>query len=487
MSACQILLPDTYETDVIPIIQNLKNGDTTRALSTAEAWAGRAEDKTEQVAANMMLAEARLAAGLQDKAVQPAKEAVSLAATLGDTFTTAGSYAMLANVYISCEMPADASDAARRATDLFKDLKSGLGMGYGYLLEAKAAEAEGGDPVYTLRAAEKAEKYLNEARAEALEVEACVCMVSAQMQICRDNASELPLSVHQLAKSTLRLAQVRRPDDESIEGLAKLNLAKCFVMLNVHSMAQAEATDAARIFRHTGNDKKRGEAMTISATAEAGRGGWKKALKTIEKAIAVCEDADHPEGKGKALAVLDFIDEVRRKDQGLPTRAQEAAARQKALEDKKQKETEAQQAQYAAYMQMMMAMGSQRGGQQGAPPPQFKMPQAAPQGGGAPAAAAPETKAINIQREGGALQLSAGMGTEVVIQKIQSIAKAIVGDDEDIESDTPLMQAGLTSNTAVILRDELAKDVPGVRLPPTLLFDYPSIQAIADFIVESAG
>mmetsp|Transcript_145932 Transcript_145932/g.254609 ORF Transcript_145932/g.254609 Transcript_145932/m.254609 type:complete len:486 (+) Transcript_145932:84-1541(+) len=485
MTACQMLLPDTYESDVIPITQNLKNGDTARALSTAEAWAGRAEDVAEKVAANMMLAEVQLAAGLEDKAVMPAKEAASMAQSLGDTHTTAGSLAMLANVYITCDMPSDASDAARKATDLFKDVNSDLGMGYGYLLEAKASEAEGADAVYTLRTAEKAEKYLTLAHADFLEVEALLVMVSAQMQICKDNKSDVPLSVHQLAKTALYYAQTKRPDDEAIEGMAKLNLARCFLELNVHSMAQAEASEASRLFRHIGNDKKRGEAMVVAATAEAGRGGWKRALKTVEKAIAVCEDADHPDGKGQALAVLDLIDEVRRKDQGLPSRAQEAAAMQKALEDKKAKEMEAQQAQYAAYMQMMMAMGNQRGG---APPPQFKMPMAPPQGGSAAPAAAPEKAGpVVIQRDGSTLQLSKGMDTEVIVKKIQSIAKAIVGDEDEIESDTPLMQAGLTSNTAVILRDELAKDIPGISLPPTLLFDYPSIGAIADFIAEKAG
>lgn len=62
----------------------------------------------------------------------------------------------------------------------------------------------------------------------------------------------------------------------------------------------------------------------------------------------------------------------------------------------------------------------------------------------------------------------------------------IIGDAEDIEADTPLMQAGLTSNTAVLLRDELGRDLPGINLPPTLIFDYPSIQAMADFILEKS-
>merc|ERR1719409_468685 len=106
-------------------------------------------------------------------------------------------------------------------------------------------------------------------------------------------------------------------------------------------------------------------------------------------------------------------------------------------------------------------------------------PQAAAAGGGGGAV---------VKRDGSPLAVSAGMDAAVVRAKILEIATQIIGDeDEGIDADMPLMQAGLTSNTAVLLRDELTKDLPGVNLPPTLMFDYPSIAAIADFIVEKAG
>merc|ERR1719482_752082 len=89
---------------------------------------------------------------------------------------------------------------------------------------------------------------------------------------------------------------------------------------------------------------------------------------------------------------------------------------------------------------------------------------AAPDAGGAAAGA--------VVRKGGTGALTV-LNEESVIKKVKEVAMGIVGDDEDIEVDTPLMQAGITSNTAVVLRDELAADLPGISLPPTLLFDYP--------------
>ena len=80
------------------------------------------------------------------------------------------------------------------------------------------------------------------------------------------------------------------------------------------------------------------------------------------------------------------------------------------------------------------------------------------------------------------------------------------------QADTPLMEAGLTSTSAVgflaellqvaagcctvrvmpmlnpvtfsRLRDELMKDLVGVNLPVTLVFDYPSISAMTELVLE---
>merc|ERR1712194_248439 len=90
------------------------------------------------------------------------------------------------------------------------------------------------------------------------------------------------------------------------------------------------------------------------------------------------------------------------------------------------------------------------------------------------------------KREGGSALDMANISEEIVTGKIKEVALAIIGDD-DVEADTPLMEAGVTSSTAVILKDELAQEIPGVKLPPTLIFDYPSINAIAEFIMEKVG
>merc|ERR1719327_987851 len=137
---------------------------------------------------------------------------------------------------------------------------------------------------------------------------------------------------------------------------------------------------------------------------------------------------------------------------------------------------------------MMQMMSAQQGGQ---PAAQWKVlaqaHKVAAAGGGATPQAAKSPSAAVVAREGSPLTVTAGMDTGIIRSKILEIATQIIGDEEEpIDADMPLMQAGLTSNTAVLLRDELNKDLPGVDLPPTLMFDYPSIAAIADFVVERA-
>lgn len=88
---------------------------------------------------------------------------------------------------------------------------------------------------------------------------------------------------------------------------------------------------------------------------------------------------------------------------------------------------------------------------------------------------------------GPALDKSAMLDSLMVRNKVLEIAADITGaGDGEIEADTPLMEAGLTSNSAILLRDRLTQELQGISLPVTLVFDYPSITAMSELIVESS-
>jgi len=74
-----------------------------------------------------------------------------------------------------------------------------------------------------------------------------------------------------------------------------------------------------------------------------------------------------------------------------------------------------------------------------------------------------------------------------IAAKIKVAAENLVGLDEEIDLDAPLMQSGLTSNAVVLLRNELTKEFPSANMPYTLVFDYPSVNAITNFMAWQSG
>lgn len=73
---------------------------------------------------------------------------------------------------------------------------------------------------------------------------------------------------------------------------------------------------------------------------------------------------------------------------------------------------------------------------------------------------------------------------EMVKVQVLEVAQNLIGDDS-LVADTPLMDAGLDSLSMVEFRNELLKEFPGVSLPGALLFDYPTINALRDYIFEA--
>merc|ERR550537_620520 len=85
-----------------------------------------------------------------------------------------------------------------------------------------------------------------------------------------------------------------------------------------------------------------------------------------------------------------------------------------------------------------------------------------------------------------AVDISGGVSEEMIKNKILEVLQENLGlDPEDFEDDTPMMQAGLTSGGAILLQSAMSVDFPTVKLPATLIFDYPSIKQIIGFIMEA--
>ena len=70
-----------------------------------------------------------------------------------------------------------------------------------------------------------------------------------------------------------------------------------------------------------------------------------------------------------------------------------------------------------------------------------------------------------------------------VDEVVQGVVTRFLGSKPP--DDMPLMEAGLTSLTAVGLRDAISKELEGLKLPSTLMFDCPSPKAISEYATEA--
>ncbi len=74
---------------------------------------------------------------------------------------------------------------------------------------------------------------------------------------------------------------------------------------------------------------------------------------------------------------------------------------------------------------------------------------------------------------------------EILLDIVQDVAKRVIGLDQSLEIpvDKPLMDEGFDSLMAVEMRNRLDNAI-GVKLPVTLLFDYPTLEKISDFMLQ---
>merc|ERR1712187_472482 len=86
---------------------------------------------------------------------------------------------------------------------------------------------------------------------------------------------------------------------------------------------------------------------------------------------------------------------------------------------------------------------------------------------------------------GAVVEQKQGLNPEEVSEKILKITTQSVAGDEDIELDTPLMDAGLDSLASVAFRNAWQTELQ-MQMPASLMFDYPNIRQITDFIVEKS-
>ncbi|CAK0823208.1 unnamed protein product [Prorocentrum cordatum] len=104
------------------------------------------------------------------------------------------------------------------------------------------------------------------------------------------------------------------------------------------------------------------------------------------------------------------------------------------------------------------------------PPPEWLAAQGAV--AAAPAVPAPEEE-----------EKPKGLDHKVVMSTVKELAKQAIQLDEKLEEDGPLMDSGMDSLTSVAFRNSL-QQVLGIKMPASLMFDYPTMREITDKVVQ---
>merc|ERR1712228_678538 len=90
-----------------------------------------------------------------------------------------------------------------------------------------------------------------------------------------------------------------------------------------------------------------------------------------------------------------------------------------------------------------------------------------------------------VQQGGGgeAVSVYKGPPKEEIMDTVKGAAIDLIGTDS-LDGDMPLMEAGLDSLAAVEYGSILQKAFPGITLPATMMFDFPTTNMIAELVTN---
>merc|ERR1719382_1421920 len=76
-----------------------------------------------------------------------------------------------------------------------------------------------------------------------------------------------------------------------------------------------------------------------------------------------------------------------------------------------------------------------------------------------------------------------GLDPAFVRKQLMTFVKDVMATDDELELDSPFMEAGMDSLSSVSLMSMVAKEFQ-MALSPSLVFDFPTVRALEDHLVE---
>eukprot|EP00928_Gymnodinium_smaydae_P032917 TRINITY_DN23727_c0_g1_i1.p1 TRINITY_DN23727_c0_g1~~TRINITY_DN23727_c0_g1_i1.p1 ORF type:complete len:867 (-),score=212.74 TRINITY_DN23727_c0_g1_i1:42-2642(-) len=361
-------------------------------------------------------------------ALQDAQQSRQLYKDLGDAGGEGGALLLLGDIHLANEEFASSLESAAEARKIFDASKQLKLQAQAHALASKAHLAQDVAPTSALKSANEAVALARKCADLRLEVEMLTLASQAQASVAMAEAA------------------AARDDQSKIRAMGRGGD-------KAHKFAQ-DAMRSAKKLRDQGLIAASTYAV---ASAQLVAYRFPQALSAADDAVLKFQALEDKAGEVAATLVRAEVHFLEGKSEKATEVATKAMTMAKACKDA--------EGEYRAYQVLQRIQEEQRGGGTAL---QNLAPGA---GAGAAAAAAP------------VVEEEPGLDPEAVLKMVSETVNNAVGGDDEILTDSPLMDSGLDSLSAVAFRNDLQKAI-GFTLPAALIFDYPTPRAIVGHLVE---
>ncbi|CAJ1346835.1 unnamed protein product [Effrenium voratum] len=447
------------ETSMLQVVSqlHLELARPDKAFQVAQEIASMDISLHETAIAQETVYESFLQQGDLDEAIKVAQELVALCNDRNDQKREAIARLMVANVHYNQKDFMQAVLVAREAQALLHDAGAYVDEAAALRVVAEAYLANGELP-QAIKAAERSVRLLKGKRKDSDEVQSLQVVASVKLQVLSQDkiraqrgsppfASALSDAMEAAEAAALfaREKRMKQPLGQALLVLGQVQLTGIQV-----DDALKTAGEAMEIFEELGSERDKANVMCLEADTHFTNGNSNKALVLVNKALAIFQE--YRDSRGEWIA-MNILEQITGPPDALPSQSDW---------------TDEQWAQWNAWQQ-----------QQQQQQPSGQLPQAIQR--------QTQEQAVRRRTDPGQKLDIAQVSTDTVRKRVEEIVRftADLDDSEAIELDQPLMQVGVTSRTAVGLRNMLSEELPGVDMPFTLIFDYPSVAAISDHIMDN--
>jgi tetratricopeptide (TPR) repeat protein/acyl carrier protein len=489
-----------------------------KSLEEAQLLVKDLGDKIQEASLMHGFAAVHLKSNNIDKALETLREAVDIAEEANDKEETAAAQRVMSSLH--ARMPVGDGELALRAASAALDLSQSVGDKYGEAIDslmvavAQQMSDEQDKAVTAVTEAQEIFQELHDVRGEAMALElmaeiklmddkneAALEAAEERLSIVRD-LGDLRLeasSQHQVARLNLADANITEAErcckeamglyQEAGDTVGELEAMVTLVQIYIGEagedkssenfprcmeMALKVATDALPLAAKTGSKSMKASVLYFKAMAQMYNEQFQTASQTLSDAETIFKNIDNTVGKARCMVLsanLQLINGAM--DKALDTLDKALALARECGDSFAEYDTAQliqviqgrQQAQMAQFQQQMM-------------PTPGEQQLMVPAGGGAAeeAAAAPASVAVAEP---------VGLDPAFVRKQLMAFTRDVCASDEELELDTPFMEAGMDSLSSVSLMSMVAKEFQ-MALSPSLVFDFPTIRAMEDHLVAES-